>query len=59
MLLLCYSPAIGVMHSGDSRSLVFDLADTVKFSVVLPVVMKHVAEGGATDFIKRNQRDTT
>ena len=32
-----FSPAIGVVHSGDPRSLVFDLADTVKFSTVVPV----------------------
>lgn len=31
-----FSPAIGVVHSGDPRSLVFDLADTVKFETVVP-----------------------
>lgn len=31
-----YSPAIGIVHSGDARSLVFDLADTIKFKTVVP-----------------------
>ncbi len=31
-----YSPAIGFIHSGDRRSLVFDLADTIKFKTVVP-----------------------
>lgn len=31
-----YSPGIGFIHSGDRRSLVFDLADTVKFRTVVP-----------------------
>ena len=35
-----FSPAIGVVHSGDPRSLVFDLADTVKFRTVIPVAFK-------------------
>ena len=32
-----YSPAIGFIHTGNSRSLVFDLADTVKFKTVVPI----------------------
>lgn len=32
-----YSPAIGVIHGGDSRSMVYDLADTVKFKTVVPL----------------------
>lgn len=39
-----YSAAIGVVHSGDPRSLVFDLADTVKFSTVVPLAFKVAAE---------------
>lgn len=35
-----YSPAIGVVHSGDSRSLVFDLADTIKFKTVIPLAFR-------------------
>ena len=32
-----YSPAIGFIHSGDSRSFVFDIADIYKFDTVLPI----------------------
>jgi CRISPR-associated protein Cas1 len=32
-----FSPAIGFIHGGDPRSLVFDLADTVKFKTVIPL----------------------
>ncbi len=42
-----YSPAIGVVHSGDSRSLVFDLADTIKFSTVVPLAFKVALESPA------------
>ncbi len=32
-----YSPAIGMIHSGDSRSFVFDVADIIKFKTVVPL----------------------
>lgn len=35
-----YSPAIGVIHSGDARSLVYDLADTIKFATVVPLAFE-------------------
>lgn len=35
-----FSPAIGIIHSGDPRSLVFDLADTVKFKTVVPAAFR-------------------
>lgn len=35
-----YSPAIGIVHSGNARSLVFDLADTVKFKSVVPAAFE-------------------
>ena len=35
-----FSPAIGIIHSGDPRSLVFDLADTVKFKTVVPAAFQ-------------------
>lgn len=38
--VLGYTPCIGVVHSGDSRSLVFDLADTVKFQEVVPIAFE-------------------
>lgn len=45
VILVCgYAPSIGVVHSGDQRSLVFDLADTVKFKTVIPVAFQVFAE---------------
>lgn len=34
-----YHPGIGFVHSGDPRSLVYDLADTVKFATVVPLAL--------------------
>lgn len=44
ILALGYSPAIGMIHDGDPRSFVFDVADTVKFRAVVPLAMRVVAE---------------
>lgn len=44
ILALGLSPAIGIVHTGSERSLVFDLADTVKFVTVVPVAFRVVAE---------------
>lgn len=38
-----YHPGIGVVHSGNPRSLVFDLADTVKFQSVVPLAFEIAA----------------
>lgn len=35
-----YCSAIGVIHSGDARSMVYDLADTEKFKTVVPLAFK-------------------
>lgn len=45
VLALGYSPAIGFVHSGDARSFVFDVADTVKFNTVVPFAIKLYADG--------------
>lgn len=47
ILALGYSPAIGVIHSGDPRSFVFDVADTIKFQTVVPLALRVVAESVA------------
>lgn len=40
-ILACgYSPAIGIIHSGDPRSMVYDLADTEKFKTVVPLAFQ-------------------
>jgi CRISPR-associated protein Cas1 len=37
ILAVGYSPAIGIIHSGNHRSFVFDIADTIKFKTVVPL----------------------
>ncbi|HEU0198317.1 MAG TPA: type I-E CRISPR-associated endonuclease Cas1e [Nevskiaceae bacterium] len=54
-----FSPEIGFIHTGDPRSLVFDLADTVKFRTVMPEAFAAYASG-ATDIrsaVRRRCRD--
>jgi len=45
ILALGYSPSIGFVHSGDERSFVFDVADTVKFSTVVPLAFSMYSDG--------------
>lgn len=54
-----FSPAIGFIHTGDARSLVFDLADTVKFSTVVPAAFDVFAEGSVDvrSAVRRRCRD--
>lgn len=52
---LPYSPAVGFVHSGDKRSFVFDLADTVKFRTVVPLAFSVVAES-PSDIESRTRR---
>ncbi len=59
VLALGYSPAIGFVHSGDPRSFVFDVADTVKFDAIVPFAMKLYADrllDGESD-IRTRSRD--
>lgn len=44
ILSLGYSPAIGFVHTGNPRSLVYDLADTVKFKTVVPLAFDLYSE---------------
>jgi CRISPR-associated protein Cas1 len=46
ILALGYSPALGIVHSGDARSLVFDMADTIKFRTVVPLAFQMAVEHG-------------
>lgn len=43
ILALGYSPALGIVHTGDARSLVYDMADTVKFQTVVPLAFEIAA----------------
>lgn len=42
-----YAPAIGFLHTGKSRSFVFDIADLFKFETVVPVAFRVAARNGA------------
>lgn len=44
IVALGLSPALGVVHHGDARSFVFDVADTVKFRTVVPVAFGALAD---------------
>ncbi|MBU2759710.1 type I-E CRISPR-associated endonuclease Cas1 [Acidithiobacillus thiooxidans] len=61
ILALGYSPALGIVHTGDARSLVFDMADTVKFRTVVPLAFEiAAAHGNAKDLsglVRRGCRD--
>lgn len=54
-----YSPAIGTVHSGDQRSMVFDLADTVKFRTVVPLAFETYRESDVDigNRVRRRCRD--
>lgn len=51
-LMLGYSPAIGIMHSGDPKSFVYDIADTVKFKHFMPHVFRWIATRQQSDPLK-------
>lgn len=59
IILLGFSPAIGIVHSGDARSFVYDLADTVKFNALVPAVFRWNAEGvdGSFQAVRARCRD--
>lgn len=43
ILALGYSPSIGFIHSGSSRSFVYDIADVLKFKTVVPLAFELVS----------------
>jgi CRISPR-associated protein Cas1 len=45
ILALGYSPALGIVHQGDARSLVYDVADVIKFETSAPLAFETVSEG--------------
>ncbi len=46
ILALGYCPSVGFVHSGDGRSFVFDLADTIKFKTVAPLAFELASKYG-------------
>lgn len=54
-----FSPAIGIVHSGDARSLVYDLADTINFKSVIPLAFSTYSESDIDtgNRVRRSCRD--
>lgn len=50
------NPALGVIHRGDVRALLFDLADLYKASVVIPLVFSHANDEDPISEIRRHLR---
>jgi len=50
------NPALGVIHRGDARSLLFDLADLYKPSVSLPVAFKAASEEEPLESVRKMMR---
>jgi CRISPR-associated protein Cas1 len=61
ILALGYSPALGIVHTGDARSLVFDMADTIKFRTVVPLAFEmastHCDNKDLSGLVRRGCRD--
>ena len=55
ILSIGYAPSIDMVHTGDPRSFVFDIADCVKFQFVTPMAMR-VAKESAKDIEGRTRR---
>lgn len=50
------SPALGVIHRGDARSLLFDLADLYKPSVTIPIAFESASHEDPMKFVRREIR---
>lgn len=50
------NPALGIIHRGDTRSLLFDLADLYKASIVIPLVFSHAKDEDPVTNIRRHLR---
>lgn len=48
--ILGFSPSLGVVHAGDPRSFAFDVADAVKFRLVLRPALEWYAKSGSSNF---------
>ncbi|MCI5825056.1 MAG: type I-E CRISPR-associated endonuclease Cas1e [Arcanobacterium sp.] len=50
------NPALGIIHRGDARALLFDLADLYKASIVIPLVFSHAHDAEPLPVIRRDLR---
>lgn len=50
------NPALGIIHRGDARSLLFDLADLYKPSLTIPLAFKHANREDYLAAVRRDMR---
>ncbi|MGV9182798.1 type I-E CRISPR-associated endonuclease Cas1e [Arcanobacterium canis] len=50
------NPALGIIHRGDVRALIYDLADLYKASMVIPLVFSHAKDEDPLTSIRRHLR---
>ena len=55
ILSLGLNPGIGILHRGDPRSFVFDVADTIKFKTVVPAAFQIFDQPGEISSITRRK----
>lgn len=53
---LSLNPALGIIHQGDARALLYDLADVYKQSITLPVAFASIKETDPAAFVRRKVR---
>lgn len=53
---LSLNPALGIIHQGDARALLYDLADVYKQTVTLPVAFASAKETDPAAFVRRKVR---
>ncbi len=53
---LSLNPALGVIHQGDARALLYDLADVYKQTITLPIAFASMREVDPAGFVRRKVR---
>jgi CRISPR-associated protein Cas1 len=53
---LSLNPALGIIHQGDARALLFDLADVYKQAVTLPIAFASTKEADPAAYVRKKVR---
>ena len=53
---LSLNPALGIIHQGDARALLFDLADVYKQTITLPIAFASAKDPDPAAYVRRNVR---
>lgn len=53
---LSLNPALGIIHQGDARALLFDLADVYKQAITLPIAFASAKEADPAAYVRRKVR---